>query len=61
MFKVVCAWCGKHLNGSDSSVDVSHGICEECQEKAVADLPRPMAGQREEDRSDFRGERQALN
>ena len=45
MLKVVCAWCGKHLKGSETAGDVSHGICEACQTKTVADYPL-LAAQR---------------
>jgi hypothetical protein len=28
--KVVCAWCGKHLEGDPDDKSVSHGICDDC-------------------------------
>ncbi len=31
--RVVCAWCGKHLRGSETAERVSHGICKECRER----------------------------
>ena len=39
MLNVVCAWCGMHLKGSEAAVEVSHGICQECQTKTEADYP----------------------
>ena len=46
MLKVVCAWCGKHLKGSETAVEVSHGICDACQTKTEADYPLLLAAQR---------------
>ena len=37
MLKVVCAWCGKHLRGSETADEVSHGICASCQATIVID------------------------
>ena len=45
MLKVVCAWCGKHLKGSETADKVSHGICETCQATAEADHPVPVVNQ----------------
>jgi hypothetical protein len=45
MFKIVCAWCGKHLHGSETADEISHGICEACQATAVADCPVAVADQ----------------
>ena len=45
MFKVICAWCGKHLKGSESDVEVSHGICEQCQTKTLTEEPLLVAAQ----------------
>jgi hypothetical protein len=28
--KVVCAWCGAHLDGDPNDSEVSHGICGSC-------------------------------
>jgi hypothetical protein len=28
--KVICAWCGKHLKGNESSAVISHAICIHC-------------------------------
>ena len=58
MLKVVCAWCGKHLKGSETADEVSHGICEACQATAVADFPSPVVDQREEGWLDSGGEGQ---
>jgi hypothetical protein len=42
--KVVCAWCGRIL--ASGGPVVSHGICEGCRDRFVADLeahaPRPQ-------------------
>lgn len=32
-FKVVCAWCGHHISGSDGAANTSHGICQGCSER----------------------------
>jgi hypothetical protein len=45
MFKVVCAWCGKHLEGSETADEVSHGICEACQATLVGAYPKQMPEQ----------------
>jgi hypothetical protein len=49
MFKVVCAWCDKHMKGSETADEVSHGICEACQATVVAAYPQPVADQGEGD------------
>ena len=56
MLKVVCAWCGKHQKGSETADEVSHGICEECQTKTVADYPLLVAAQHEAGSLDTDGE-----
>lgn len=39
--KVVCAWCGKDLGEKEGSTEfVSHGICEECKDKASKEVKR---------------------
>ena len=38
MLKVICAWCGKHLEGSEDADEVSHGICEVCREGVIAEF-----------------------
>lgn len=35
VMKVVCAWCKKHLNGDEDDKVVSHGICDECYDRAT--------------------------
>lgn len=37
--KVVCGWCRKLLRGGDDGA-VSHGMCERCEAKLMADLDR---------------------
>ena len=39
-FRVVCAWCGRVLREGDVSKLVSHGICEDCEQKLYAKYPR---------------------
>lgn len=38
-FRVVCAWCGRVLREGDVSKLVSHGICEDCEQKLYAKYP----------------------
>lgn len=37
---VLCAWCGKHLKGSEDGNDerISHGICKGCSDKLLQAL-----------------------
>lgn len=58
MLKVVCAWCGKHLKGSEAADQVSHGICEKCQATAVADFALQVVDLREGDWLEVGGEGQ---
>lgn len=41
ILKIVCAFCGKDLGEKDGEgvEGVSHGCCDECFKKRVADLP----------------------
>ena len=32
--KVICAWCGCHISGSETDAEVSHGICDDCFKSA---------------------------
>ena len=41
--KVICAWCtktieAKELDGESSEGAVTHGICQSCKDKALAEL-----------------------
>jgi len=42
--KIVCAWCGRILGTKDcecpggTKTPVSHGICNSCKEKVLADM-----------------------
>lgn len=41
--KVVCAWCGKHMNGDKNAEEVSHGMCDKCYkeyEKQLEELEK---------------------
>ena len=36
----VCAWCKKDLGQSDEFQGTSHGICQDCKDKMMADLAK---------------------
>ena len=38
--KMICSWCGKDLGEKDGEgvEGVSHGVCEECLEKFLAEV-----------------------
>jgi hypothetical protein len=42
-FKVVCAWCQKHMRGPEISSDVSHGICPPCLQERFEELNKQIA------------------
>lgn len=35
---IICAWCQKVKKSDDDPGEVSHGICQSCSEKVLADL-----------------------
>ena len=37
--KTVCAWCKKHIEGPAESKKISHGICPDCYNKQIEQLP----------------------
>jgi hypothetical protein len=48
-YRVVCAWCQKHLDGDANASQVSHGICSDCARSVLKEgtitLPEPMTDQ----------------
>jgi len=36
--RTICAWCGREISGGeDDDGRISHGMCEECSQKIVAE------------------------
>jgi len=42
VYPVVCAWCGKIVGYSE--LDHSHGICQSCSDKLLAEMRQRCAG-----------------
>lgn len=37
-YKIVCAWCGKYMSGDKKAEEISHGICDKCNQEMLKQL-----------------------
>jgi len=44
--RVDCKWCGKFLHGNPKSKVVSHGVCQPCARKALANAEAEIANRK---------------